>query len=104
MLDPGKYNRVMVRTNINNFFQFKPCKLKMDASIEEDYQLKIKDAIENNSDNKISDIHIWKVAANHYAAIISLVTHLPQSTDYYKALLCDFHKLSHITIEVNSCE
>ena len=76
----------------------------LDASIEEDYQLKIKDSIEKDSDNKISDIHIWKVGANHYAAIISLVTHFPQSTDYYKALLHDFHKLSHITIEVNSCE
>ena len=76
----------------------------LDASIEEDYQLKIKDAIEKDSDNKISDIHIWKVGANHYAAIISLVTHFPNSTEHYKGLLNDFHKLSHVTIEVNVCK
>lgn len=76
----------------------------LDASIEEEYQLKIKDAIEKDSDNKISDIHIWKVGANHYAAIISLVTHFPNSTEHYKGLLSDFHKLSHVTIEVNECK
>lgn len=76
----------------------------LDASIEEDYQLKIEETIEKDSDNKISDIHIWKVGANHYAAIISLVTHFPHSTEHYKGLLSNFHKLSHVTVEVNECK
>ena len=76
----------------------------LDGSIEETYQAAVKETIEKDSDNQISDIHIWKVGANHYAAIISLVTHFPKSTEYYKALLNDFHKLSHITIEVNACD
>ena len=75
----------------------------LDASIEEDYQLKIKDTIEKDSDNRISDIHIWKIGANHYAAIISLVTHFPNTTEHYKGLLSHFHRLSHVTIEVNEC-
>lgn len=75
----------------------------LDASIEEDYQLKIKDTIEKDSDNRVSDIHIWKVGANHYAAIISLVTHFPNTTEHYKGLLSHFHRLSHVTIEVNEC-
>ena len=75
----------------------------LDGSIEEEYQSAVRETIEKDSDNRISDIHIWKVGANHYAAIISLVTHYPKSTAYYKALLSDFHKLSHITIEVNEC-
>ena len=76
----------------------------LDGSIEETYQAAVKETIEKDSDNQISDIHIWKVGANHYAAIISLVTHFPKSTEYYKELLNDFHKLSHITIEVNACD
>ena len=76
----------------------------LDGSIEEKYQSDIKETIEKDADNLISDIHIWKVGANHYAAIISIVTQFPKSTNYYKALLRDFHKLSHITIEVNSCD
>ncbi len=76
----------------------------LDASIDEDYKHKIKSAIENDSDNKISDLHIWRVSANHYAAIISLVTHYPNSNKHYKSLLSQFHKLSHITIEVHECK
>lgn len=75
----------------------------LDASIEEDYKKAIRDSIENDADNRVSDIHVWKVGANHYAAIIALVTHYPNSTEYYKNLLRHFHRLSHITIEVNEC-
>ena len=76
----------------------------LDGSIDESYRAAVKETIEKDSDNQISDIHIWKVGANHYAAIISLVTQFPKSTEYYKELLNDFHKLSHITIEVNVCD
>jgi cation diffusion facilitator family transporter len=73
----------------------------LDASIEEEYKQAIVEAIEGDSDNRISDIHVWKVGANHYAVIIALVTGYPNSTKHYKELLSQFHKLSHITIEVN---
>jgi Co/Zn/Cd efflux system component len=76
----------------------------LDAGIEEDYRLAIKAAIEQDADNRISDMHIWRVGANHYAVIIALVTDTPQSTEHYKQLLEQFHRLSHITIEVNLCE
>jgi cation diffusion facilitator family transporter len=75
----------------------------LDASIEKDYQHAITETIESDSDNRISDIHVWKVGANHYAVIIALVTHYPKPAVHYKKLLCNFHKLSHITIEVNEC-
>jgi cation diffusion facilitator family transporter len=77
--------------------------LLLDASIAEDYKFSITQAIENDADNEISDIHVWKIGANDYAAIIAIVTHMPNTPDYYKALLKDFDKLSHITIEINQC-
>ncbi len=76
----------------------------LDASIEEDYLLAVKEAIEGDSDNRVCDIHIWRVGANHFAAIVSVVTHFPKPTEYYKELLSDFHKLSHVIIEVNECK
>ena len=75
----------------------------LDASIETGYKQAIIETIENDSDNRIADMHIWKVGANHYAAIISLVTHFPKPVEHYQHLLGDFHRLSHITIEVNEC-
>jgi hypothetical protein len=44
------------------------------------------------------------VGAEHYAAIIALVTHNPKTAEYYKGLLRDFRRLAHITIEVNRCD
>lgn len=76
----------------------------LDASIEKEYQQAIKETIEKDSDNRVSDIHVWKIGANHYAAIIALVTHYPNSMEHYKRLLKEFNKLSHITIEVNECK
>ncbi len=93
---------IITRWSIGLLKQTSP--ILLDGSIEEEYQLAIKETIEKDPDNRISDIHIWKVSANHYAAIISLVTHFPKNTAYYKELLSGFHKLSHITIEVNACE
>lgn len=75
----------------------------LDGSIDEEYKSAITEKIENYSDNRITDLHIWKIGPNHYAAIISLVTHYPQPTEHYKELLKQFDKLSHITIEVNHC-
>ncbi len=76
----------------------------LDGSIEKDYQSTIIESIEKDADNRVSDIHIWRISENHYAAIISLVTHFPKSIDHYKILLKDFHKLTHITIEVHECK
>jgi cation diffusion facilitator family transporter len=75
----------------------------LDESIGADYSRAIIDRIESDADNRIADLHIWRVAPNHFAVIISLVTHHPQPPEYYKALLKDFRKLSHITVEVTRC-
>ncbi len=76
----------------------------LDASIEEKYRKAVTTAIENDADNRISNLHIWKIGANHYAAIVSIVTHQPNSAEHYKAMLSEIHQLSHITIEVNVCD
>lgn len=75
----------------------------LDSSIEEKYKQSIKNAIESKDDNRLSDLHIWKVGANDYAAIIAIVTHTPKPTAHYKSLLIEFDQLSHITIELNTC-
>jgi len=76
----------------------------LDSSIEQEYYMAIKEAIEGDADNRITDMHIWKVSADHYAAMISLVTHDPRPTEHYRRLIESFTKLSHVTIEVFGCE
>jgi cation diffusion facilitator family transporter len=64
----------------------------------------IKNEIESDGDSKISDLHIWKVAQNKYACMVSLVTARNYSIGEYKARLNKVHELAHVTIEINACE
>jgi len=73
----------------------------LDASIEQTYKSAITEKIEKGSDNRIVDLHIWRVSAHHYAIIISIVSLNPKEISHYKSLLSEFDKLSHITVEVN---
>lgn len=75
----------------------------LDGSIDEDYITDITEVIEKDMDNRISDIHVWKVGPADFAAIISIVTHYPQEMEHYRDLLKNFSALSHVTIEVNNC-
>ena len=85
----------------------------LDESIALKHKTTIKDIIESDADNRIADLHIWRVGPDHFAAIISVVSHHPKAPDYYKALLRQSHsfkqrgsnlKLAHITVEVHKCE
>ena len=76
----------------------------LDKNIDADRTHVIQSKIESDADNRVSDIHVWKVGPMEYAAIVSVVTHHPQPPSHYKRLLNDFDTLSHITIEVNEGE
>ena len=41
--------------------------------------------IEAEADNRVSDIHVWRVGADSLSAILSIVTHHPQPPEHYKA-------------------
>ena len=76
----------------------------LDRDIDSERTEAIKDTIETDSDNRVSDIHVWKVGPLDYSATISIVTHLPKNPEHYKKLLKEYKELSHVTIEVNHCE
>jgi cation diffusion facilitator family transporter len=75
----------------------------LDQSMQGTDIIKIKKRLETDSDNRVADAHIWKVGPDHYAAIISIVTHYPKPPEHYKLLLKDLKQLDHITIEINPC-
>jgi cation diffusion facilitator family transporter len=76
----------------------------LDGSIEGRTRERITHAIESDRDNRISDLHVWKVGPAHYAAVISVVTHHPKSSEYYKMLVADVADLAHTTVEVIHCQ
>jgi cation diffusion facilitator family transporter len=52
-------------------------------------------------DERIRDLHLWRLAPGHDALLLSIETDRPQPPDTYKRRLTDLPTLSHITIEVN---
>ncbi len=76
----------------------------LDGSVDRETKAAILSAIEQDSDNRVVDLHVWAVGSHHLAATISLVTHYPKAPDYYKALLSNIASLSHVVVEVNPCQ
>jgi cation diffusion facilitator family transporter len=85
----------------------------LDESTALQHKTAIKDIIESDADNRIADLHVWRVGPDHFAAIISVVSHHPKAPDYYKALLAQSQslkqhygglRLAHITVEVHRCQ
>lgn len=75
----------------------------LDGGIDKQIKSAIINIIEQDADNRITDLHVWKLSENHLAATIALVTHYPQQPGYYKNLLSHIPALSHVIVEVNQC-
>lgn len=75
----------------------------LDGSVDKKVQLEILTALETDSDNRVTDLHVWYLNENYLAATIALVTHFPQSPAYYKQQLSHIPSLTHVIVEVNPC-
>jgi len=78
-------------------------KVLLDRDVNAEAVEEIRSIVESDSDNRVADLHVWRVGSHHLAAIISIVTHFPKPPDHYKKLLADHHEMAHITFEVNPC-
>ncbi len=55
-------------------------------------------------DDRVCDLHLWRVGPGHAAVIVSVVTSRPQPPAIYKARLAGLSGLSHVTVEVVPCD
>jgi len=78
-------------------------RILLDSAIDPELIASVRAAIEADSDNKVSDLHVWKVGPNDCAAIVSVVTHYPRPAEHYKELLTHLEGLAHVTVEVHLC-
>ena len=60
-------------------------------------------AIESEADNRVSDLHVWKIGPHHLSIIVTLVTHNPKPVEEYRQLLKGIDQIKHLSIEVISC-
>ena len=67
-----------------------------------DLPVVIREGIEDG-DAKITDLHIWQVGVNKFAAIISVVAHHPKTPAEYRQALKIHEELVHVSVEVQLC-
>jgi cation diffusion facilitator family transporter len=63
----------------------------------------IRRAVESDDDSIVTDLHVWQVGAGKFAAIVSIVSHDPKTSDWYRELLRQHQELVHVTIETQHC-
>ncbi|MCG8672104.1 MAG: CDF family Co(II)/Ni(II) efflux transporter DmeF [Pseudomonadales bacterium] len=71
----------------------------LDKTPNQELANKIQDIIHKQETDNLLDLHIWKLSAEHSAAIISVATRSDHDTCFYKNLLSDL-ELTHVTIEI----
>ena len=76
----------------------------LDAGVKSEVRDEIRELIEADADNRITDLHVWKIGPQHLAVLLTLVTHHPRSANEYKQLLAGLYQIKHISIEVINCE
>jgi len=68
-----------------------------------DLPVVIREGIENDGDSLITDLHIWQVGVNKFAAIVKVIAHHPKAPDQYRQALKIHEELVHVTIEAQIC-
>ena len=59
--------------------------------------------LEEGRDDRVSDLHVWRVGPGHCAAVVSVVSDQPEAPGVYKSRLAGVTGLSHVTVEVHPC-
>jgi cation diffusion facilitator family transporter len=64
---------------------------------------RVRERMERGND-RLADLHVWRVGPGHTAVIASVVSDEPQTPAAYKARLDGLSGLSHVTVEVHRCK
>jgi len=75
----------------------------LDRQTEEHKVVELRESIEENSTDRVTDLHIWNIGHNIFAAEIALVSDSPNTPDYYKSLIPSNLKIVHATVEIHRC-
>jgi cation diffusion facilitator family transporter len=54
-------------------------------------------------DEKVNDLHLWRVGPGRHAAIVSLITAAPLEPEIYKQRLAHLPQIVHVSIEPHRC-
>ncbi len=78
-------------------------KVLLDSQADEHFLGELRKAIEQDSPDRVTDLHVWSIGHGIFAAEVAVVSDVPQTPDHYKSLIPENLKIVHATIEVHQC-
>ena len=80
-------------------------KVLLDREMDHPVVAEIREALEaDDHDTRVTDLHVWRVGQNAYAAAITVVTHAPAlNADALRQRLAVHEEIVHTTIEIHRC-
>ena len=73
----------------------------LDRTADEHVSGEIRELIEADPDDKLVDLHLWKVNADQFAAALTIASKVPKTAHAYRDRLEPVHELAHLTVEVH---
>lgn len=73
----------------------------LDRTADEHVSGEIRDLIESDSDDRLVDVHVWKINADQFAAALTIASKAPKMAQEYRARLEPVDELAHLTVEVH---
>jgi Co/Zn/Cd efflux system component len=75
----------------------------LDHQVDDQQRAALRAAIEANSTDVITDLHVWSIGHGIFATEIAIVSDQPKSPGYYKSLIPPQLGIVHATVEVHLC-
>jgi cation diffusion facilitator family transporter len=72
----------------------------LDMVPDRDVERGIRETIETDDGDRLTDLHLWRLGPGHIGAIVCVATRQPHDPGFYRQQLARFRSLSHVTVEV----
>lgn len=73
----------------------------LDKQAKEDHLVVLRESIEADSTDRVTDLHIWSIGHGIFATEIAVVSDDPKTPGHYKSLIPSKLKIVHATVEVH---
>lgn len=73
----------------------------LDRQADSAHLAQLREAIEQDSNDRVADLHIWSIGHGIFAAEIAVVSNNPKKPEQYKVLIPAKLGVAHVTVEVH---
>jgi len=76
-------------------------RILLDAEMDSPVVAEIREVLERGSvPARITDLHVWRVAREKYAVVVSVTTPSSENSEYFRRALLIHEELAHVTVDV----